>query len=86
MERAPGTSGHLLTGSEGALYRPLRTHVRSNLKQAIRRRQKRLENSMAHVRKPRPADLERWRRMEQEITKLQGILATLPKEADHAEG
>lgn len=38
-----------------------------NLIVAIRRRQRTLQNSMAHVRRPRPADFARWRAMEAEL-------------------
>lgn len=44
---------------------------RANLLKAIRRRRKRLVNSMAHTPRPRPADLERWRAMESEIERLE---------------
>ena len=56
----------------------LRTWERGNLKQEIRRREGRLQRSMAHTPKPRLADLERWRVMEVELERLRVAFANLP--------
>lgn len=48
-----------------------------NVISTIRRRERRLINSMAHTPRPRPADLERWRGMEAELAELRALAASL---------
>lgn len=44
---------------------------------ALRRRRRKLQNSMAHTPKPRAADLARWRQMQAEIAELEAAAASL---------
>jgi hypothetical protein len=48
-----------------------------NVVVTIRKRERRLINSMAHTPRPRPADLERWRAMEAELDELRATAASL---------
>lgn len=44
------------------------------LRRGLRRREKRLQNSMAHVRDPRQSDLDRWAVMHREIAEFRAVL------------
>ena len=49
----------------------------ANTARALRKAERKLCNSMAHVARPRPADYERWRAMEARIAALKAELARL---------
>lgn len=55
-----------------------------NLVKATARMRRRLQNSMAHTPKPRPADLARWRAMEAEIARREAEIAKHEKGTRHA--
>lgn len=48
-----------------------------NTMTAMRRRKRKLQNSMAHTSRPRAADLERWRVMQDEIASMERALVEL---------
>jgi len=56
-----------------------------NLIVAIRRRQRKLANSMAHTPRPRPADVDRWRALDVEIGQLKALAVELRPDL-HPEG
>ena len=53
----------------------------NNLRIGIRRRERRLKNSMAHTPQPRPADMVRWRAMQAEIDSMAAQLDELRQQA-----
>jgi hypothetical protein len=58
-----------------------RAWARQNLRVSITRLQHRLANSMAHIRRPRPADEARWDQWRRDIETLTAELAKQEREA-----
>lgn len=71
--KAPGAG--LLRGRAGRFLGP-GERVKA-VRRGLRKREARLQRSMAHCREPRSRDLERWERMRAEIAEFQNTLAAL---------
>lgn len=75
-------AGHQASGD--ARLRRLESWRKGNVKAAIRRRERTLVRSMAHIPHPRPADLDRWRTMQANIDMLKRRLAEMEQEKPNA--